>query len=76
MAYPGVFQVDDATIFRALLRTRDGASPLVHSGDTVFTSLGFAGIFVVLGFLFLFLVLREVAHGPVSHTPAATDPRR
>jgi cytochrome d ubiquinol oxidase subunit I len=59
-----------------LLRTRDGASPLVHSGDTVFTSLGFAGIFVVLGFLFLFLVLREVAHGPVSHTPAATDPRR
>jgi dihydropyrimidinase len=23
MAYPGVFQVDDATIFRALLRTRD-----------------------------------------------------
>ena len=23
MAYPGVFQVDDATIFKALLRTRD-----------------------------------------------------
>ena len=23
MAYPGVFQVDDATIFRALLKTRD-----------------------------------------------------
>jgi cytochrome d ubiquinol oxidase subunit I len=58
-----------------LLCTRDGSSQLVHSGDTVFTSLGFAGIFVVLGFLFLFLIMREVAHGPVSHTPAATDPR-
>jgi cytochrome d ubiquinol oxidase subunit I len=50
-----------------LLRTRDGASHLVHDGQTIFTSLGFAGIFVVLGFLFLYLVLREVAHGPTAH---------
>jgi cytochrome d ubiquinol oxidase subunit I len=50
-----------------LMRTRDGASPLVHGGDTVFTSLGFAGLFVVLGFLFLYLVMREIVHGPVSH---------
>jgi cytochrome d ubiquinol oxidase subunit I len=50
-----------------LLRTHDGASHLVHSGDTVFTSLGFAGLFVILGFLFLFLILREIAHGPVAH---------
>jgi cytochrome bd ubiquinol oxidase subunit I len=50
-----------------LLRTRDGTSHLVHSGNTVFTSLGFAGLFVVLGFLFLYLVMREVAHGPGPH---------
>ena len=49
-----------------LLRTKEGSSHLVHSGQTVFTSLGFAGIFVVLGFLFLFLILREIGHGPVS----------
>ncbi len=49
-----------------LLRTHDGASQLVHSGETVFTSLGFAGLFVVLGFLFMFLIMREIAHGPVS----------
>jgi cytochrome bd ubiquinol oxidase subunit I len=49
-----------------LLRTRDGASHLVHDGQTIFTSLGFAGIFVVLGFLFLYLVGREVAHGPTA----------
>ena len=56
-----------------LMRTRDGSSHLVHSGQTVFTSLGFAGIFVVLGFLFLYLVMREIAHGPVSHTKPTTD---
>jgi cytochrome d ubiquinol oxidase subunit I len=50
-----------------LLRTRDGTSHLVHAGQTVFTSLGFAGLFVILGFLFLFLILREIAHGPVPH---------
>jgi cytochrome d ubiquinol oxidase subunit I len=47
-----------------LLRTAQGASPTVHGGSTIFTSLGFAGIYVVLGFLFLYLVAREVAHGP------------
>jgi cytochrome d ubiquinol oxidase subunit I len=56
-----------------LLRTRDGASPLVHGGQTVFTLLGFAGIYLVLGCLFLYLVLREVAHGPAP-TPAPAPP--
>ena len=56
-----------------LLRTRDGASHLVHGGQTVFTALGFAGIYVVLGFLFVFLVMREIAHGPVSATTAAAE---
>jgi cytochrome d ubiquinol oxidase subunit I len=52
-----------------LLRTAQGPSPLVHSGATVFTSLGFAGIFVVLSLLFVYLIGREIAHGPESHTP-------
>jgi cytochrome d ubiquinol oxidase subunit I len=50
-----------------MMRTQDGASQLVHAGQAVFTSLGFAGIYVVLGFLFLYLVMREVAHGPTAH---------
>jgi cytochrome d ubiquinol oxidase subunit I len=49
-----------------LMRTKDGSSHLVHTGQTVFTSLGFAGLFVILSFLFLFLILREINHGPVS----------
>jgi cytochrome bd-type quinol oxidase subunit 1 len=39
----------------------------VHAGQTAFTTLGFAGIFVVLSALFLYLIAREIAHGPVSH---------
>nr|WP_320133569.1 cytochrome ubiquinol oxidase subunit I [uncultured Holophaga sp.] len=48
-----------------LYRLDQGHSHLVHSGQAIFTSLGFAGIYVVLGFLFVFLVMREVVHGPV-----------
>ena len=50
-----------------LLRTAQGGSPTVHAGQTAFTTLGFAGIFVVLGLLFFYLIGREIAHGPASH---------
>lgn len=56
-----------------LMRTADGTSHLVHSGQTVFTALGFAGLFVVLGFLFLYLMLREINHGPVAHATAPSE---
>jgi cytochrome d ubiquinol oxidase subunit I len=49
-----------------LMRTSEGTSHLVHPGQTVFTSLGFAGLYFVLGLLFLFLVSREIEHGPVA----------
>ncbi|HEY3271498.1 MAG TPA: cytochrome ubiquinol oxidase subunit I, partial [Geothrix sp.] len=54
-----------------VLRTVHGASPTVNAGRTAFTTLGFAGIFVVLSVLWLFLIGREIAHGPVSHSPKA-----
>jgi len=50
-----------------VLRTAHGSSPAVNAGNTVFTTLGFAGIFVVLSALWLFLIGREIAHGPASH---------
>jgi cytochrome d ubiquinol oxidase subunit I len=52
-------------IVYGLMRTRDGASPMVHSGTVLFTLMGFAGLYLVLGVLFLFLIGREIAHGPV-----------
>jgi len=49
-----------------LLRTADGASPLVHSGNALFTLLGFLGIYLVLGLLFLFLIGETIRHGPLG----------
>ena len=50
-----------------VLRTATGTSQLVHPGQTVFTTLGFAGLYFILGLLFLFLVSREIANGPLAH---------
>lgn len=49
-----------------LLRTKQGGSPNLGGGDVVFTTLGYAGLYLVLGLLFVFLVGREVVRGPVS----------
>ncbi len=49
-----------------ILRTAEGSSPLVNTGQTVFTLLGFAGLYFVIGLLFLFLIGREIAHGPAA----------
>ena len=47
-----------------LFHTRDGYSKVVSSGTTIFTLIGFVGLYFVLGLLFLFLVGREIANGP------------
>ena len=57
-----------------LLRTRDGYSKAVSTGDTVFTVIGFVGLYFVLGVLFLYLVGREVNHGPAAPPPVAGNP--
>jgi cytochrome bd ubiquinol oxidase subunit I len=49
-----------------LFRTSDGYSKVVSSGDTLFTLIGFVGLYFVLGVLFLALVGREISHGPVE----------
>ena len=47
-----------------IMRTSAGASPTVHAGDVIFSTLGFAGLYFVLGVLFLGLVMKEVTYGP------------
>ena len=37
---------------------------MVSAGNTLFTLLGFMGVYAVLTILFLFLVGKEIAHGP------------
>ncbi len=47
-----------------VFRTEDGFSATVSSGNTLFSLLGFMGLYLLLGILFLFLVSREIEHGP------------
>ncbi len=47
-----------------LMRTMDGYSKMVSAGNGWFTFLGFAGMYTVLSILFLFLIRREIEHGP------------
>ncbi len=51
-------------LVHGLMRTADGSSATVHAGSAAFTLIGFTGLYFVLGLLFLFLVGREIAHGP------------
>lgn len=54
-----------------LLHTADGISPLVHSGNALFTLLGFLGLYLALGLLFLFLFAETIRHGPTEADPVA-----
>jgi cytochrome d ubiquinol oxidase subunit I len=64
-----------------LMRTAEGASPRVPAGNALFSLLGFMGIYMVLGILFLFIVAREIARGPepvrrnaaTGHRPAVLE---
>jgi cytochrome d ubiquinol oxidase subunit I len=47
-----------------LFHTRDGYSKVVSNGNTIFTLIGFTGLYFVLGLLFLGLTGREIAKGP------------
>jgi cytochrome d ubiquinol oxidase subunit I len=58
-----------------LFRTSDGYSKIVSSGDVLFTLIGLCGLYFVLGLLYLFLVGREVAHGPGVHGGGSEVPR-
>jgi cytochrome d ubiquinol oxidase subunit I len=59
-----------------VLRTIDGFSKSVSAANVWFTMLGFMGMYSLLAILFLFLVQREINHGPElveGIAPAATN---
>ncbi|MBZ5528799.1 MAG: cytochrome ubiquinol oxidase subunit I [Acidobacteriia bacterium] len=53
-----------------VMQTAKGISPRVAAGNAWFTLLGFMGMYAVLAILWLFLVYREIEHGP---EPAAAE---
>jgi cytochrome d ubiquinol oxidase subunit I len=56
-----------------LMRTVDGPSPRVSAGNGLFTLLGFMGMYTLLAILFLFLIYREIEHGPAAVDGVAVD---
>ncbi len=45
-------------------RTSQATSPRVGAGDVAFSTLGFLGLYLVIGLLFIYLVGRQIARGP------------
>ena len=56
-------------LIHGLMRTADGYSANVSAGNTLFSLIGFMGMYTVLSILFLFLVYREIEHGPEPAKP-------
>jgi cytochrome bd ubiquinol oxidase subunit I len=47
-----------------LLRTADGPSTLLTTGNVLFSLIGFAGMYTVLSILWVVPVVQHVEHGP------------
>ncbi len=56
-----------------LQRVANGTSPTLSGGNVLFTLLGFAGIYLVLGLLFVILIVQEAVRGPSAPAAAASD---
>jgi len=57
-----------------LMRTSEGDSNLVSAGNSLFTLLGFMGLYALLSILFTVLMYREISRGPeaaAAHAAAA-----
>jgi cytochrome d ubiquinol oxidase subunit I len=62
-------------IIWGLLRTKDAASPAssVPAGTGIFTLLGFAGLYLLVGILYLVLILKIVNRGPEDEEMPTTS---
>lgn len=56
-----------------LMRTAQGVSPKVGAGNALFTLIGFMGMYMVLGILWLFLIYREIENGPDPDEPSRKE---
>jgi cytochrome bd ubiquinol oxidase subunit I len=52
-------------IIFGLLHTVSGSSPVLSSGNVLFTLIGFAGMYLLLGLFYVMLVVYEALRGPV-----------
>ena len=61
-------------IVYGLLHTANGSSTTISAGTILFTLIGFAGMYLVLGLLYVVLVVHEALRGPESEAEAAPAP--
>jgi cytochrome d ubiquinol oxidase subunit I len=59
-------------IVQGLLRTEDGLSRVVSSGQTLFSLIAFGLVYALLFALFLFLLNHKIQHGPDDGTDSAS----
>ena len=52
-------------VVHQMMRTAEAGSQQVNTGNVVFSTLGFVGLYLVLGMFFLSQVVRQIARGPV-----------
>ena len=52
-----------------MLRTAQGSSINLSAGNILFTLIGFAGMYLLLGLLYVVLVVSEAVRGPVEEEP-------
>lgn len=56
-----------------LLRTPEGYSINVNAANSLFTLLGYMGLYLVLGILFIFIMQREIGDGPAPAGRHSTE---
>jgi cytochrome bd ubiquinol oxidase subunit I len=54
-------------IVYGLLHTSDGVSPLLTTGNVLFSLIGFAGMYTVISILWLVVMAQEIVRGPTPH---------
>lgn len=61
-------------VIYGLMRTVEGTSPHVSSGNALFTLLGFMGIYSLLFMLAMFMIWREIEKGPAPEGDSEAAP--
>jgi cytochrome d ubiquinol oxidase subunit I len=49
-----------------LLKTEQGVTSNLSAGNAMFSLLGFIGIYIVAGLLYLLLIFKTISRGPLS----------
>src|SRR6266705_6123907 len=60
-------------IVYGLLRTAQGSSTTISTGNALFTLIGFAGMYLLLGLLYVVLIVHEALRGPIMEEQAARE---